>query len=181
MAGTGGNGGGAMVCARRLMGWGYKVKVGVSNPQKLKEIPAHQYHILQSMGAELIPADRFSSEIKPDLIIDGIIGYSLSGNPVGHAASLMEWANESDAPVLALDTPSGVDLSTGIIHAPVINAEATMTLALPKVGLFNDAVKSLRGDLYLGDISVPSSLYSEPSLGLEVDNIFRKGDLLRLD
>ena len=116
-----------------------------------------------------------------DLIIDGVIGYSLNGNPQGHAADMIQWANSHEAPVLSLDTPSGVNLTHGIVYEPVIQAAATLTLALPKVGLFNQAVVALRGDLYLGDLSVPPALYESPGLELEVGPIFSRADILRID
>ena len=93
---------------------------------------------------------------------------------------MIEWANDQNAPVLSLDTPSGIDLSTGQIHDPAIRADATMTLAMPKIGLFGPLVLPYRGNLYLADIGVPSCLYSEPSLDLQVGSIFNKADILRL-
>ena len=56
-----------------------------------------------------------------------------------------------------------------------------MTLALPKLGLYENEVKAVRGELYLADISVPTLLYSKPSIGLEVGPIFESSDILRID
>ena len=64
-----------------------------------------------------------------DLVIDALIGYSLRGDPAGAAAELIAWANDQPAPVLALDTPSGLDLTTGAPGNPAIRATATLTLA----------------------------------------------------
>ncbi len=47
-----------------------------------------------------------------------------------------------------------------------------MTLALPKEGLRASGVEACAGELYLADISVPSSLYAEPALALQVDHLF---------
>ena len=94
---------------------------------------------------------------------------------------MIEWANQQKTPVLALDTPSGVDLNDGVIHDPVIKADATLTLALPKQGLFSDEVKAIRGPLYLADIGVPPILYQERKLGLKVAPIFAFGDILLID
>ncbi len=181
LAGTGGNGGGALVCARRLISWGYKVDVFVSNPNNMKDISGHQLAILKKMnvlvhGAGDLCADRY------DLIIDGIIGYSLQGKPSGVVADMIRWSNEQETPVLSLDTPSGIDLTSGDIHDPVVRADATLTLALPKKGLYEKQVKPLRGMLYLADISVPPELYGQPTLGLEVvATIFQQGDIIRID
>lgn len=73
---------------------------------------------------------------KVDLIIDGIIGYNLSSAPRGAAAELIRWPNAQEGtPILALDTPSGIDTTTGTVFTPAIKATATMTLALQKEGL----------------------------------------------
>ena len=181
LAGTGGNGGGALVAARRLSAWGYNVKVCVTDKDNMTPVPGHQLDILQNMGVEIVPLDKLPAKKEIALVIDGIIGYSIIGDPIGLAAEMIHWANDQDAPIIALDTPSGIDLTEGIVHDPSIMAEATMTLALPKVGLFNPDVVPHRGKLYLADISVPPTLYAEPSLRISVGNIFKKGEILRLE
>jgi NAD(P)H-hydrate epimerase len=115
-----------------------------------------------------------------NVIVDGLIGYSLKGAPYGLVRDLIMWANEESAPVLSLDTPSGLDTTTGTVFDPAIQAAATMTLALPKEGLRAPGAAGLVGELYLADISVPPSLYSEPALGLDVGPIFSAGDIVRL-
>ncbi|MEL6193601.1 MAG: NAD(P)H-hydrate epimerase [Bacteroidota bacterium] len=182
LAGTGGNGGGAMVAARRLHMWGAVVKVYVTNYDKLTPIPLHQHRILQKLDLTLETGEELvkKESIEADLILDGIIGYSLSGNPRGIAGEMIRWANQQDTPVLSLDTPSGISLTTGQIYEPVIQAAATMTIALPKKGLFPEKVKGIRGDLYLGDISVPDELYAEKTLGVSLKTVFAQSDVLRL-
>jgi NAD(P)H-hydrate epimerase len=115
-----------------------------------------------------------------DLVVDGVIGYSLRGAPRGAAARLIRWANGQDAPVLALDVPSGVDTTTGTVSDPAIRATATMTLALPKVGLRASGVSDYVGELYLADISVPPALYAALDLDIEVGPVFAHSDLIRL-
>ena len=180
LAGTGGNGGGALACTRRLLSWGYKVRVYLTNELGMTSVPGHQLDILKNMKASIYGVNVLSQETDVDLIVDGIIGYSLKGEPRGSARTMIEWANQLSAPVLSLDTPSGIDLSTGVIYEPAIQAEATLTLALPKNGLFHQDVIPYRGNLYLGDIGVPPELYSEPTLGLTVKPIFRQGEIIRL-
>ncbi|MEM9261105.1 MAG: NAD(P)H-hydrate epimerase, partial [Bacteroidota bacterium] len=165
LAGTGGNGGGALVAARRLRAWGAKVSVFLSKPEGMREIPQHQLGIVQRMGVPVSTATELPQDHEYDLILDGIIGYSIQGNPRGNTKALIEWANQQATPTLSLDTPSGLDLTSGTIYSPTIAAAATLTLALPKHGLFAEGVAAVRGELYLGDISVPPALYAEPSLG----------------
>ena len=65
--------------------------------------------------------------------------------------------NDSPAPVLSLDAPSGLDTATGRVATPAVRATATMTLAMPKAGLRG---QELVGELHLADISVPPSVYT---------------------
>ncbi len=181
LAGTGGNGGGALVCARRLHNWGAQVQVFVSHATKdFTPIPAHQLDILQRMKVPVAQAEAISQVRKAELIVDGLIGYRLRGAPRGAVADLIRWANVEPAPILALDTPSGIDTTTGTVFDPAIKATATMTLALPKAGLRAPGVEALVGELYLADISVPPSLYAEPALALQVGPLFAESEILRL-
>ncbi|MCH8310861.1 MAG: NAD(P)H-hydrate epimerase, partial [Chloroflexi bacterium] len=160
MAGRGGNGGGGLVCARRLHSWGCQVIVLLSvDPSGYRGVPAHQLSILEKIGIPThSPGDSVNYQ-SPKLIIDALVGYSLRGSPEGYTADLIRNANASDAPVLALDIPSGVDGDQGEVRTPAIEADATLTLALPKVGLYaKDAMRHV-GELYLGDIGVPPELY----------------------
>ena len=115
-----------------------------------------------------------------DLVLDGLIGYSLNGAPRGLSADLIKWANESAAPVLSLDVPSGLDTTTGTVFNPVVHASATVTLALPKEGLFGPGAAAVVGELYLADISVPRELYTRDPLRLAVAPIFARSDVVRL-
>src|SRR5437667_981981 len=128
-----------------------------------------------------IPIAKAVSQIgTPGLIVDGLIGYRLRGAPHGAVADLIRWANAAAAPILALDVPTGVDTTSGTVFDPAIKATATMTLALPKAGLQAPGVESQVGELYLADISVPPSLYAEPSLALQVSYLFAESEILRL-
>jgi NAD(P)H-hydrate epimerase len=175
LAGSGGNGGGAMVCARRLSDWGAQVGVFLSRPESaFAKVPRQQLRTLEKIGVDVVEGALPPTELAPDLIIDGLIGYSLHGAPRGAAADLIRWANGAAAPTLALDAPSGVDTTTGTTFDPTIQAAATLTLALPKSGLEADVV----GELYLADIGIPPAVYS--SLGIEVGPLFATTDILHL-
>ena len=62
--------------------------------------------------------------------------------------------------------------------APLMGLDATMTLALPKVGLMKESAHPYVGDVYLADISVPPELYHK--MGLEVENIFEKDSIIKI-
>jgi len=173
LAGGGGNGGGALVAARRLHNWGAEVTVGLAqSASAMTSVPAHQLDILERMGVPSLAA--------ADVVLDGLIGYSLKGAPQDAAADLIRWANSQSAPVLALDVPSGIDATTGTVFDPAIRATATMTLALPKEGLDGPAMESHVGELYLADISVPPRLYARPPLNIHIDPLFACEEVIRL-
>ncbi len=182
LAGNGGNGGGAIACGRRLHNWGAHVILGLARPEsELKSATMLQIEIIHSLGVPIISAEDLPHIASPDLVIDGVIGYSLNGDPTGGAASLIHWANNQPAPVLALDIPSGVDGSDGIPHGIAVRSTATVTLALPKKGLYAPAARAFVGDLYLADISAPPELYTHPSLGLIIPaDLFAQSDIVRL-
>ena len=169
-----------MVAARRLHGYGTAVGVVASRePIHMAKVTGEQLRILEKLSVALsvgeVPPSR-----PPDLIIDGLIGYSLKGGPRGVAAELIEWANAQMVPVLSLDVPSGLDANRGRAFAPVVKATATMTLALPKVGFRQPDAKGVVGELYLADIGVPPGLYAQEPLGLTVGPVFAKTDVVRV-
>jgi len=179
LAGSGGNGGGALVCARRLANWGAQVRVYTTrSADSMSPVPARQLDILRQMGVPAMPAERAGEASGGDLVVDGIIGYSLSGAPRGTAADLIRWVNAGRVPVLALDIPSGLDSTTGNPYDPCVRATATMTLALPKLGLRDPRARLYVGELYLADISVPPRLYA--LLGLHVGALFAEQDIVRV-
>ena len=176
MAGSGGNGGGALVAARRLANWGASVSVVLTRePSAIKGVPGQQLAILERMGIQPI-----AEPPRPvELIIDGLVGYSLVGEPRGRAAALIDWANAQPAPTLALDVPSGFDAASGTIRGLAIRADATLTLALPKRGLMSADVAASVGEVYLADMSVPPALYGRLPVPLAVPT-FSASDIVRL-
>jgi len=181
LCGTGSNGGGGLVCARHLHNWGAIIQICTTRGDAAyRGVTAHQLDICRQMDLPVVTAAMAASLPPPDLIIDAIIGYSLSGAPRGTAAALIRWANEQDAPILSLDTPSGIDVGSGQMFEPFIRAVATMTLALPKKGLALALEGEASGELYLTDISVPPELYSRPNLGLSVEPLFARQEIIRI-
>jgi NAD(P)H-hydrate epimerase len=80
--------------------------------------------------------------------------------------------------VLALDVPSGLELATGVLHAPHVVAEATLTLAAPKEGLRAPGAAAAVGGLYVADLSVPPWVFAR--LGLVPAAPFGAATIVRL-
>lgn len=173
LAGAGGNGGGGMVAARHLANLGVSVEVVLGQAAAdLRPVPAHQLDVLTRMEVPVV------AEPGPaDLYLDALIGYSLRGDPRGRIAELIEWVTGHTEPILSLDTPSGLDVTTGRLATPSVRSTATLTLAAPKTGLLgSDSV----GELYVADISVPPSVYERFGLTMP-PGLFSESPVVRLN
>jgi len=173
LAGKGGNGGGGLVAARHLVNRGVNARVVLaSEAEMLTPAAAHQLDILRRMDVEVTDSPSSTA-----LVIDALIGYSLDGTPRGRTAELIRWANRQRSPVLSLDTPSGLDVTTGEALDPCIAATVTVTLALPKRGLLLMSSAAV-GELWLADISIPRLAYQR--IGIDVPQLFTAQSVIPL-
>jgi len=185
LAGTGENGGTGLVATRFLYNWGAEVVVLMTKSiNDLEGASKHQALILENIGIPLhitTPLTELEFPFEVDLILDAIIGYSLSDEPKGNAAILIKIANKAHVPILSLDIPSGMDATTGTTYGELtIKATATMTLGLPKTGLYRENARDYVGDLYLADIGIPVELFKELDMEIPDRGIFHKGSILKL-
>jgi len=172
LAGSGGNGGDAIVAARLLTAWGADVTIVTARPiAEHTGLAGHQLDIARRWGIPIEPAAPASETLLPasvasaDLILDGLLGFSLRGDPRGTSASLIEAANRSNVPILAIDLPSGLDATIGAVGSPCIRATMTLTLAMAKSGLLAPSAAAVVGQLWVADIGVPAQAYAR--LGIE--------------
>jgi NAD(P)H-hydrate epimerase len=176
IAGSGGNGGGGMAAARHLVAGGADVEVRLTgSPTRLSPATQHQYESLRAIGLPMA----FRSQKPPSpvaIVVDAALGYSQQGAPIGDAARLLR--SLPDAPIVALDVPSGLELESGAVHDPHVKAQATLTLALPKTAMRLDAAVAVLGELYLADISVPPSLFRVQ--GIDYQSPFAAGPIVRV-
>jgi len=170
-AGGGGNGGGGLVAARHLANSGVEVQVVLAAPaDRMSAAASHQLDIVQRMGIEVSDAPA-----RADIAIDALIGYGLVGGLRGKSAQFARAMPTSSAAIVSLDAPSGLDTTTGAGSDAAVHADATITLALPKIGL--DQPRSV-GDLYLADISVPPAVTER--IGGIPGPPFGRGPILRV-
>lgn len=174
LGGTGGNGGGGICAARHLANKSGNVSVCITNTEKLKDVTAYQLHILKSTNAKIIPIQDLEVH-KPDIIVDAIIGYSLSGETTGHALKIIKWANRQFGIKISLDVPSGIDATRGLSSKYFFKPDLTLTLALPKTGLYPD----LTGELFLCDLGIPASVHKKVGLNIP-QSLFSKNYIVSL-
>ncbi|MGE5252267.1 MAG: NAD(P)H-hydrate epimerase [Bacteroidota bacterium] len=185
LCGTGNNGGGGMAAARHLHNRGSRVRVILTgDAARLKGVAARQWESIQKIGLAHSAAGPSAESglylAGADLLLDAMLGYGAEGDPRPPLSEWIEQANLAGVPILSLDAPSGLDMTTGRPGIPCICAAATLTLALPKAGLLASRAKPFVGQLYLADIGVPGELYASPSLALKVDTLFAEDSIIRL-
>jgi len=169
LAGSGGNGGDALIAARHLKARGGEPRVILSkHADDLPPVTARQYRLADAFGVPIdVAPDRLVSlDDRYDLIVDGLLGFNGKGDPRGVVADLIRIANSNPAPVLAIDLPSGLDATSGIPGDPCILADATITLALPKQGFTNPDARAHCGEIAVADIGVPASVIAQ--VGVDV-------------
>lgn len=161
-AGRGGNGGGGLACARHLANRGRLHSVVCSREREaFSGAAANQLNLLDEMDVPI----NFNDPVVPDtadLLVDSLVGYGLTGSPRDIAADLIKRINESAAPVVSLDVPSGVDATTGETPGAAVDATRTLTLALPKTGLIE--TKSRTGEIVLGDLGIPAAVFKQQEI-----------------
>ena len=174
LAGSGNNGGDALGALRHLSDWGALVGAVLSGPVgRLRPLARRQHDMLAALGVQLDAA-----ALDADLLIDGLLGYSVAGPPRDAVSDLIRAANVSRLPILAVDLPSGMHPDTGEPLGVTIRAALTVTLALPKRGLMTTPSRALVGDLLLADIGIPPQAFD--CVGIETRGLFESGDLVRI-
>lgn len=184
--GPGNNGGGGLAAARHLANRGAIVRSVLARPAlRLSEAGRHQLATLLAMQVSCCVAtfDLGDAELagvlaNADLVIDALLGYNGSAAPRDEIARIVDAIEGSGRPVLSLDLPTGVDADTGEAAGVAVRATATMTLALPKIGLLSHEAAGHVGDLSVADIGLPAALYAR--LGIDVGAPFATGRLVRL-
>jgi NAD(P)H-hydrate epimerase len=176
LAGTGGNGGDALVAARFLQGWGAAVTVILSrHPEEYHGLPAAHLDTVGQLGIPILAGTTVSDVPEADLIIDGLLGFSTTRPASGTIATLIELVNASEAVRLAIDVPSGLNATSGDVYDPCLRADVTLTLALAKTGLLVPDAAPWVGHLAVADIGVPPAAYAEIGVEVPVDLFAQQG------
>jgi len=176
--GPGNNGGDGMVAARRLAIAGRRVlAVMAADPSRISGAStAHNWTVLQAMASagslelfvaptpELLLAMR--ARISPArLLIDALLGSGAGGplrEPISSAVDLLNavhtHARAAGRPcrVLAVDTPTLIDMTDGSRSSPVVAADLTVTFHRARAGFAIDPeARRLAGRYYVAPIGIP--------------------------
>lgn len=163
IAGRGNNGGDGFVIARYLAQKKIRVTVYLlSERQKVSGDAAANLKLLSPLDVPVIEmpdAESFSTHetaMRHEAIwIDAILGTGLQSDVKGFFRDVIDFINQSNKPVFAVDIPSGLNSDTGQPCGTCIRADATATFAFAKTGHFLFPGADYTGILKIIDIGVP--------------------------
>lgn len=160
LCGKGNNGGDGFVIGRHLNRMGASVHffLAAKKPSDITGDAKVNFEIVQSMGLSvtlLTQSDSTGDLNEYDVVVDALLGTGLKGNVTGLLAELIKKMNRSEAVVVAIDTPSGLDCDTGSQLGCCTEADMTITMGQLKTGMMLYPGRGLVGDLFVADLSVP--------------------------
>ena len=166
VCGGGNNGGDGLAAARHLSNAGLSITIVLTKARdRYKGDAAVNLKICEAMNLPMIDAaddpDAALARVPDhDVVLDGLLGTGLSSEVRGSAVRFIRWMNEGqDAPVLAIDIPSGLDCDTGEPLGEAVRAEETVTFVGWKRGFFSgESAHRYTGAVSVGDIGAPRVL-----------------------
>lgn len=168
LGGPGNNGGDAFVAARLLAAAGVRSATVLASNEARPRTPdaAASWAALEGVtGVERIRAASahdvtilLNGLERAALVIDGLLGTGVRGalrEPITAAVELCLRARSLGVPVLAIDTPTALDLTSGMPSDPVVRADVTVTFHRPKEGLLTRYGRLLGGRVLVAPIGIP--------------------------
>ncbi len=166
VCGKGNNGGDGFVVARLLRESGRWVTVVLVAPaeelggdaaRNLERLPGDPPVSLRDGAAAIENAA---------VIVDALLGTGFAGEPHGASAEAIDAINVAGAAVVAVDVPSGVEASTGVVSARAVRAAVTVSFHAAKPGLWIMPGKEHAGEVRVIDIGIPRGASQSARIGL---------------
>ena len=159
--GPGNNGGDGLAAAAQLKAWGKQPVVTWLGTQDTLPSDAQQARLnAEAAGVEFATEPPFGF----DLAVDALLGIGAHHAPDGMMAAWLTKMLQSDAPVLCVDTPTGLLADTGQWLGPQQSMHAkrhTLSLLTLKPGLFTADGRDASGQVWFNDLGVkPSQAHS---------------------
>jgi NAD(P)H-hydrate epimerase len=168
LAGPGNNGGDGLVAARRLARIGAQVVlvfVAPENRPRGRDAARNWDRVVGEKGVTIVhcPVARDVAMLgqgidRASIVVDALLGTGVRGElrePIRSAVELVRQARAAMVPVLAVDTPTAVDLSSGQPSDPAVRADLTITFHRPKTGLRTKLGAALAGRVLVAPIGIP--------------------------
>jgi NAD(P)H-hydrate epimerase len=155
VCGGGRNGGDGFVVARHLHAAGWEVEcLLASDPTGLPAEARLNHDVAVRLGVPMRDGVRRERVRRADVVVDALLGTGFHGSPRPEAARVIA-ALEGHQGVVALDVPSGVDASTGVIAGAAVEAQTTICFHGRKLGTAVEPGRSASGRVVVADIGIP--------------------------
>jgi NAD(P)H-hydrate epimerase len=155
MAGTGNNGGDGIAVARLLNEQGVRTEINlIGDTHKFTEETKTQLEIARKLN---IPIYYGVENTVYDVIVDAIFGIGITRPVEGAYAEAIESINASNARVVAVDIPSGVNADDGRIMGCAVRADVTVTFQYRKLGIVLYPGAANAGEVYCVPIGIPDA------------------------
>ena len=169
LCGPGNNGGDGLALARLVKSLSAKKVevILVANPHQLSEDGRTYYVICKALGVSITQMDEDNKELilekirNTKFIVDALFGTGIKRPIEGSYKKVIEAANDSNAQIVSVDIPSGIDGYTGKVQGVAIKADVTITFMAPKIGLFLYPGIVHAGQVKVVDIGIPKQLIQE--------------------
>jgi NAD(P)H-hydrate epimerase len=170
-AGRGNNGGDGFVIARYLATRDIDVTVYLlSARDRIRGDAAFNLQLIDRLGVPVFEVPDINAfeacrnqMTRCNLWIDALLGTGLKSEVRGPFKPCIEWLNEQQAPVVAVDIPSGLDSDTGKPCGCCTRAALTVTFAFPKIGQVVLPGAEFVGRLEVVDIGIPPTVVGQVS------------------
>jgi len=173
-AGRGNNGGDAFAAANYLQRAGVRCEIWIAcAPDQLADDVLPHRDLAQEAGVPIRffhrEHDWKTNEIGLPLIdiaVDCLLGTGSGGAPRGTITCAVECINAlpPNVRVVAVDVPTGMDASSGTVHAPCVRADQTLTIGLPKNAFLNEDARAMTGSIEVLDIGLGRGPDNNPEL-----------------
>lgn len=161
LCGKGNNAGDAFVAGRFLQEAGYKV-------QALLLFPLNECSPLCKLQASLFLGQIVDTFPTQGIILDGLLGTGFKGTLHSPLLEIINLANLSKLPIIAIDIPSGLNGINGEASPVSILATWTVFLGLPKRGFFYGDGWKYVGRLIYVDFGLSAECIALASSDLEL-------------
>ncbi|KPU43404.1 bifunctional NAD(P)H-hydrate repair enzyme Nnr [Oxobacter pfennigii] len=175
ICGKGNNGGDGFAVARLLYVSGIKIDVYlIGNDKDIKGDALINYKILNNIGLKVTSIDAqnlaelYDNLKSCDIIIDAILGTGTRGEVTGLYKKSIDLINGSQAYVISVDIPSGIDADTGKILGTAVRADKTVTFVIPKIGLYTYPGAAFTGEIAVEDISIPCEAIEKQNISVNL-------------
>ncbi|MBE0505763.1 MAG: NAD(P)H-hydrate dehydratase [Marinospirillum sp.] len=154
--GGGNNGGDGLLVALYAAQAGMAVRLWLAiNPADYCNEAAQAWADVAAYGLQPQTTEPTAVDFAEDeVLVDALLGIGLQGEVRGKLVDWIAAINAAKAPVLALDTPSGLWVDSGEFGHSVVRADITLTFIACKPGLFTGRGAEVCGEVLLSDLGI---------------------------